>query len=553
MKLLSIFLLVVLVGCGTLSAQTVGLFWGDTLFVAPNETVSLDLKVRGFQSIGAFGFQLDWDATALTLVSVEDVALTTNYNAALTPMPVAWINLVGTGTTLPDSTTILRLTFLAANTATPTVAQVRFHNVPSSTEFYRLNGQLLQPVPVTTDTGHVVIRTCNLAFDFPNDTAFCTGDSVFIAPQCAACTGTPIWSDGTAAAGRWVNAAGWQVVEGQGQWRCTVADSVWITENPLPTLVVPPDALLCEGESAIIGPVATDPAYSYSWSNGPTTAGQVVDTPGTYYLTASTAAGCSSQGSVAVRLVSQLHGSVAASADTVCAGASVTLQADFPNAQWIDTSGWLTIEPNGDARLQPLATTTVWVFHENECFAEQLAYTVHVRQPQLTVSQDTTIQAGGQATLRAAGAVDYQWSGPGIVGNGQQSEISVRPDAPSQYVVQAQDEQGCTATAAVRVGVRPIAKVYAPNAFSPNQDGTNDRFTLFGDAVVEVILSLSIFDRWGQLLFEQHDFPPNAPAYGWDGRVKGEMQTQGTFVYKAAVRFSDGSMTTLAGELLLIR
>lgn len=553
MKLLSIFFLFILVYGSTLSAQSVDLFWGDTLFVAPNETVSLDLKVRGFQSIGAFGFQLDWDAAALTLVSVEDEALTTNYNAALTPMPVAWINLVGMGTTLPDSTTILRLTFLAANTATPTVAQVRFHNAPSSTEFYRLDGQLLQPVPVTTDTGHVVIRTCNLAFDFPNDTAFCTGDSVFIAPQCAACTGIPTWSDGTAAAGRWVDAAGWQVVEGQGQWRCTVVDSVWITENPLPTLVVLPDALLCEGESAIIGPVATNPAYRYSWSNGPTTAGQVVDTPGTYYLTATTAAGCNSQGSVAVRLVSPLSGSVAASADTVCIGASVTLQADFPNAQWIDTSGWLTIEPNGSARLRPLVTTTVWVFHENECFAEQLAYTVHVRQPQLTVSQDTTIQAGGQATLRATGAVDYQWSGPGIVGNGQQPEVVVRPDAPSQYVVQAQDEQGCTATAAVWVDVRQMGKVYAPNAFSPNQDGINDYFTVFGDANLAEITYLSIHDRWGKVVFEKRTFPPNMPTEGWDGRTRGEAHGQGVFVYFAALRYTDNRRENIQGEVVLGR
>ena len=41
-------------------------------------------------------------------------------------------------------------------------------------------------------------------------------------------------------------------------------------------------------------------------------------------------------------------------------------------------------------------------------------------------------------------------------------------------------------------------EVFIPNAFSPNKDGINDHFTIFGGNDLVAIKSLSLFNRWGR-------------------------------------------------------
>lgn len=66
-----------------------------------------------------------------------------------------------------------------------------------------------------------------------------------------------------------------------------------------------------------------------------------------------------------------------------------------------------------------------------------------------------------------------------------------------------------------------------PNVFTPNGDGRNDRFLAFPYRGVEYV-EMSIFNRWGNLVFETTD-----PDIGWDGRNKqsGELVTSGTYFY----------------------
>ena len=52
-------------------------------------------------------------------------------------------------------------------------------------------------------------------------------------------------------------------------------------------------------------------------------------------------------------------------------------------------------------------------------------------------------------------------------------------------------------------------EIYVPNVFSPNGDGINDIFKVRG-ATFELI-SMKIFNRWGQLIYEDR------VGTGWDG------------------------------------
>lgn len=122
------------------------------------------------------------------------------------------------------------------------------------------------------------------------------------------------------------------------------------------------------------------------------------------------------------------------------------------------------------------------------------------------------------------------------------------------YKLSLTDEMGCEVTEQLRVFVKTEIPVFAPTAFSPNNDGENDAFTLFGDAEkVTQIKELQVFDRWGNLLFSQADFAPNDESEGWKGDFRGQEMKNDVYVWVARVQFFDGEVELLKGAVSLVR
>jgi gliding motility-associated-like protein len=95
--------------------------------------------------------------------------------------------------------------------------------------------------------------------------------------------------------------------------------------------------------------------------------------------------------------------------------------------------------------------------------------------------------------------------------------------------------------------------VYIPNVFSPNGDGINDFFTIYGNKDVEQVLEMRIFDRWGNFVYANNRFPPNEENYGWDGAFKNIAMNPAVFAYWAHVQFTDGSVAFYKGDVTLVR
>ena len=71
------------------------------------------------------------------------------------------------------------------------------------------------------------------------------------------------------------------------------------------------------------------------------------------------------------------------------------------------------------------------------------------------------------------------------------------------------------------------SNIYVPNAFSPNGDGINDVFQAFlSDGNKIANFQMTIFDRWGAMLFQSTD-----PSLGWDGKSKNKAVAQGTYTW----------------------
>ncbi len=137
-----------------------------------------------------------------------------------------------------------------------------------------------------------------------------------------------------------------------------------------------------------------------------------------------------------------------------------------------------------------------------------------------------------------------------------ESFLQYKADKNRSFTITGIDQSDCEITGQVRIIVRVIRDIWWPSAFSPNGDGQNDYFNLFGKNVRN-IKSLFIYDRWGNLVYSGQSLQVANSAsstQGWDGTFKGQNALPGVYTFQAEVEFEDSKYAKLAaGEVSLIR
>jgi len=109
------------------------------------------------------------------------------------------------------------------------------------------------------------------------------------------------------------------------------------------------------------------------------------------------------------------------------------------------------------------------------------------------------------------------------------------------------NEFGCTDDTHRFIIIEDFA-FYAPNAFSPNEDGLNDVFLPLMVGVSEY--DIEIYDRWGELIFETENLEEP-----WVGNVKGgdHYAENGIYIYKVKLNDMLGLGHEFSGHITLIR
>ena len=168
--------------------------------------------------------------------------------------------------------------------------------------------------------------------------------------------------------------------------------------------------------------------------------------------------------------------------------------------------------------------------------------------------KDTTIIYGQEVKIRSdidSSPLTIKWSpNEGVVCDTCLT-TTIAPKNGGFYTIEITDENGCIST--TQIIIRVEKEVYSPTAFSPNQDGINDYFTLFGNPSVARILDLKIFGRWGQLVFEGYELQLNDLSKGWDGTFKGQDMRPGVYIYLAHIQYSNDIIECVKGDITLIR
>lgn len=108
----------------------------------------------------------------------------------------------------------------------------------------------------------------------------------------------------------------------------------------------------------------------------------------------------------------------------------------------------------------------------------------------------------------------------------------------------------CPDTISKTIDVTPTVEFHFPNAFTPNNDASNDLF--LGNGYYEGLsdFKISVWNRWGQQIFETND-----PMEGWNGQENnaGKPSPQGVYVYKAEYKSPRGQKYLQEGHVTLLR
>jgi gliding motility-associated-like protein len=182
---------------------------------------------------------------------------------------------------------------------------------------------------------------------------------------------------------------------------------------------------------------------------------------------------------------------------------------------------------------------------------------LQVNQMELSVTPSLTIIRGDSVKIAGvvvpAGTYDYRWDPPTAVGCESCGETWVKPSLSTNYTLYASDmDEACLKKDMVKVTVKPC-EVYVPQAFSPNQDGKNEVLLVFASHCIKAIQKMTIYNRWGMVVYQRENFSGSDQSGGWDGTYKGAPGDPGIYPYKIRAELASGKVSDFQGTISLVR
>ena len=207
----------------------------------------------------------------------------------------------------------------------------------------------------------------------------------------------------------------------------------------------------------------------------------------------------------------------------------------------------------------PAKNYKVYVRDSTGC---QSTFAVNVPQPnqlQVSAGADQTIELGFSTTIAAIvvpskNPVKYAWTPADTTLRCSTCAVAtVTPYHTTDYTITVRDSQNCVAFGVVEIRVSKNRPIYIPNTFSPNGDGVNDYFTVYGNPAAVIIKEFKVFNRWGSLIWETNDMPLGVDQKGWDGFFGGKLLSPDVYAFYVKVLFLDGEEVIYRGDITLVR
>jgi gliding motility-associated-like protein len=150
--------------------------------------------------------------------------------------------------------------------------------------------------------------------------------------------------------------------------------------------------------------------------------------------------------------------------------------------------------------------------------------------------------------LSTGGVTNWNWSFQPGTSAAQNPSHTFLSEGTYPVTLIVKNANGCSDTITRDVIIKPVFTFYAPNAFSPNFDGSNDNFLPTGDAWDLATFNLWVFDRWGNQIYHSGDV-----SKGWDGSRRGEIVQEDVYVWKVELYDTFGAPHEYNGHVSLIK
>ncbi len=343
---------------------------------------------------------------------------------------------------------------------------------------------------------------------------------------------------------------------------CKSADTVLLTVKPSPAADAGPDTSICKGETYQINASSSTTDFYWHPPDGlsdDSILNPLFDYPQTmqYVLNAKGINGCVRHDSLKITV--NTGPALDAGPDTaLCNGGGYVIPAvsSSPDFMWTPATGL-----DNPADINPTFISS-----------QSTTYILSASDTTGCINRDTVaINVGAAPTVYAGPDADVCDNDPYIIPATSTGQIFVwSPSAglsdttilnpaffgvdSGEYLLVVSDLAGCKASDSVKLKV-VSCYLKVPQAFTPNSDGTNDFFTVFG---VLDKYEIRIFNRWGEMVYYSNNAAELCDAAsdcqrGWDGTYKGKPQELGTFVYYINGKDFNGKNIEKKGNLTLIR
>lgn len=167
------------------------------------------------------------------------------------------------------------------------------------------------------------------------------------------------------------------------------------------------------------------------------------------------------------------------------------------------------------------------------------------------------IQLGQSAQVNAlatpASPSNVFWNTPDSISSTSILDPIIFPRRTGWHVVTIMNDAGCITSDSILIIVDPYKPIFIPNVITPNDDGVNDKVTVYANIAATGVQVFQVFDRWGGMMWESSGDILNDPSLGWDGTYKGQPVTPGVYSYRAVINFLDDIPVTFTGTVTVLK
>ena len=378
----------------------------------------------------------------------------------------------------------------------------------------------------STDTLEVIENLLGPQLDLGPDIQVCAGETVTIPSGISGVN--YVWQDGSINPEFTTSQSGTIILNVSNNCGTDTDTIVVDISGVPPTVVLVGDTTLCEGTTLTLTSDAGTGTH-IEWQDGSSTPTFIVSSAGMYSLSESNRCGDASD-SVSVAYVDAPDPFLLRADTTLCPGETIILTAPTTafDIHWQDGSNQPTMIAD------KAQTYSLQVSNDCGSVSDDFILSYDHRVPQLNLDPTIKWCKGDVITLDATQsfAADYLW-------NTGATTPSLQITNPGVYSV---DVSTLCSTTSQAVDVIPSTdcdiieihtEIHIPNVFSPNGDGINDVFGIsFGPDIQVTAMQGTIFDRWGNMVFDSKSVP-----FVWDGFFKNERVMPGVYVYRIECKY----------------